>query len=429
MNDQLVSHIKQQLAKGKTYDTVVNELFAIGWSREDIDVAFSSVQGAVPAEQLEQSIIAGDNVANATPTATAPVAQAQAQVPETPTTPAAPTGAAGATPTASAIQTTTTPETKEIQINPEPLPSVIALIKSGFSIYRQRLGVLVAIGALQATLSIVFFILVHLSSVLLKVNIIAGALALFVSVIVYPWVFYWFMLAGMEAICGYEQRIGFVEAFKLAYSRVWSFLWLILISFLILVGISAPIALLGIIITMSIGTLSGSIVGMVISGVTAMLLWIVMVSIFALWFTFSYWVFVDDSDERVRGIHVLSASREIVRGRLWAVSWRLFATAFLIDVGYMLGALIINAFVSATLLKIALSSLLALTSTVFFIPLLLSVFYSLYEAVKIHADLAIQSIKNTHRLFVVFAVIGGVVLLLLPIMVIVMKLFIPHTLP
>lgn len=314
-----------------------------------------------------------------------------------------------------------------VAIISEPLPGIIALIKSGFSIYRQRLGVLVAIGSLQAALSITFTLLFSLGVIVYKTNIIAGVVTLLVMLAIFIWISYWLVLASMEVIRGYVQRIGFIDALKLAYSRIWSFLWLVLLSFLILIGVVALVAFFGVAVTMPIGLLGGGIAGMV-SGITATIIWTIAISILALWFTFSYWVFVDDEEEKVRGIHVLLASGELLRGRFWAIIWRLFATAFWIYVVYMFGVFIINAFLSATLLKIVMSSLLTFTATLFFAPLLLSIFYSLYNVVKVHTSLAIESTKKLYYTFTVFVIGGAVFLILILIMILIMKSFPVHTL-
>ncbi len=329
---------------------------------------------------------------------------------------------------APSIEQQPTENKTHIAIISEPLPGIIALIKSGFSIYQQRFGVLVAIGALQAVLSIAFTLLFSLCAIVYKTNMIAGAVASLVTLVIFIWISYLLALASMEVIRGHVQMTGFVDALKLAYSRIWSFLWLILLSFLILIGASVLFAFLGTAVTMPIGLFGGGIAG-IVSGIIITVIWTIAISILALWFTFSYWVFVDNSNKEVRGINVLVASRELLRGRFWAIIWRLFATVFWIYVVYMFGAFIIDTFFGTTLLKIVMGSLLTFIATLFFAPLLLSIFYSLYEAVKTHTSLVMQSTKRLYYTCIVFAIGGAAFLIAILVLALFVGSFSLHTLP
>ncbi|HEC93986.1 MAG TPA: hypothetical protein ENI56_01260, partial [Candidatus Kaiserbacteria bacterium] len=230
MNDQLVSHIKVQLAQNKSRDDIVKELLNVGWKQEDLDAAFSVAQEAPqpspaspPPVRVEQSPVASVvSDTNSSETYSAPINMSATTAPVAAT---ADGGAEGAT-----------AETK--------LPGVFALLKGGFAIYKDRLGVLVGIGAMQLLFRLLFVGIVlvgiilgatvfFLHSIIMTIILAVVALLLGIGIV---WLLYWITLASWQAVRGHKEKVTFRAAFGSTRHLVWSFLWLLIVVMLVSTG-------------------------------------------------------------------------------------------------------------------------------------------------------------------------------------------------
>lgn len=298
----------------------------------------------------------------------------------------------------------------------EPLPGVISLIKSGYAIYRERIGALIGVSVLQM-LAWGFILVPVTLFALLRSSVIVAVVVTLLSVLAVVWLYFWFMLAGMKIISGHAQRVSLRQALTSAFSEVPSFVWMIVIAFLIVIGVGALLTILSSAIIALLGVISGMHnLAVMIGGAAVVISWLVVGVLFSIWFVFSYWVFVDEDK---RGIGALVASRELVRKDFGAIFWRLFAATFLVYLVYYISLVLNSLFLSGIVYSVV-SILLYLASALFLIPLILSIVYEIFRSVKVRVGAEVQQNKKLHKYFMGYAVFGAVGVVLFIIMMLVM---------
>ncbi len=399
MNDQLVSHIKQRLAQNMLHDDIVKELLVAGWKQEDVDAAFGIAQGSPQFPSVAPA---------AQPTG---VAEQSAQTPIVPDTNPAETYSAPITMSATSTDTARTADGGAFgaTVSPNKLPGVFALLKGGFAIYKERLGVLVGIGAMRFLLSLFFggliigsvvlgiILLVHPSVIITFVFAIITLLIVAVMV----WLLFWITLAGMQAIRGHKEEVTFVTAFGSARSLVWSFLWLSIIVVLVSSGGIFIFSILPGALLALLGFLSP--VALIIPGIYLVVSLAIFASLFGTWFIFSGWVFLTES---LRGIHALMASRELVRGRFWKIYGRAWGIFFVIGFGMWVFKFVFTLILF--FIPMVSGIVVMIASMLFFMPFALATVYFLYENVRLQVPVIPESPPKVHKAFVPYAIVGVV---------------------
>lgn len=248
-----------------------------------------------------------------------------------------------------------TPPSNSVQI-----PGVLETFQNALAFYKSRWKTLLGITLIPFILTFVIAFSLKVGSTALK-GLLEDSLAvwafiipatLLVSVfliIVYVWQF----LALLFIIKDKQEGIGIKEAYKRAWFKIKSCIW---ISFLSSSAIFA-------------GSLFFLVPGM----------------IFAVWFYFSTYVLVD---EGLTGIQAMKKSQEYVKGNFWAVVWRIFAFAlfsFAIWFGVFLLLIIPNivlGFISPKLGEIF-NGIVSAGASLAYTPFVVIYSYLVYQGLKI----------------------------------------------
>jgi hypothetical protein len=213
-NQELVEYIKSQVAEGKGQDEIKALLLSHGWQEADVVQAFAVVSGV-------------------------------------PLPPAA---------------TTVAPST-------EPLPGAGQLLKEAWAIFSQRLNVFLGVMVVPALFVLVIAVL-SISGAAVMDNEpktpIAGLL-IFLFIILYIIVTIWSQLAILHAAAGTEEQIGVKESYRRAYHGVMSYIWLSLLSGLVIMGGFMLFVVPGIIMAVSLSFATFVFVTEGLKGMSALL--------------------------------------------------------------------------------------------------------------------------------------------------------------
>jgi len=393
MNDQLVSYIKQQLAKNEPGEVVVKELLDVGWKKEIIDEAFAVAKPTAPDTH---SITTSENTSVQEQSVNTFSAQKENLSDTYATTP-------------KDKESTSTESLAEI--SNAKLPSISAMIKGGFDIYKEQFKTLISIGAIRYGLALIVSVAMVVGGMSLAGVFLSGSgtetaipvATLFVIGVCVAWLNYWLMLANLKAIQGHKEKVSFKVSFNKTGSQVWSFLWISLSALLAIVG-GTFLLIAGASLIISPFLLLAHTVTIIIA-VTDIVLLIVSLYVFSVWFAFSIWVFLTDN---LRGISALTASRDLVRGRVWKISTRLYGALFVIGIAgssliYLL-KLTIGSFVpmGATIISLALSLM-------FISPLSFATIYFLYEKIRLQKPVIPETPHKTRTVFILYVVVGAIV--------------------
>lgn len=285
-----------------------------------------------------------------------------------------------------------------------PLPGVISLIKSGFGIYKERMGALIGIGVLQF-LTWAFILIPIVFSNLLRSNLMIGISVVLLSVLIGIWFYFWFLLTSMEIIRGHAQMVTLRQALRTTISKTLPFIWMLIMSFLIVIGTGTLLSILSSTIIASLGVLSGMhSFAIIVGGAAAGISWLVVAILFSIWFLFSYWVFVDEGE---RGVNALVASRELIRKNINAIFWRAFAATFLVYLAYYIVSML-SSFIFSVEAQNIVSIILDLISALFLVPIVLGIMYELFHSVKIRVGTEVQRNEKLHKYFKGYAIFGAV---------------------
>lgn len=377
-NEQLISHIRGELANHVDRSEIIKSLLSAGWHVEDINEALNICDKEV------------SGVANQ------PTVSTYAQASE---------------PTVASAK----------------LPGVFALIGSGISLVRERTKTIMSI----VMISLLPGILLTVADLTLSLQggaiseffnnltpsiiVVIGAVILLILIIVASALIY--LLSTVALICAVvaPEDIGAHEAFSRARHKLGSFVWVsILNAFTVWGAIFVPISLLvatfGIVfVTKMDSIISGAlsvdsaIQSFKILGPIAIVLFFICILFVVLPFSirimFSTWLVVED---RARGVSALVMSNKMVRGRTWALLWRcvcIFLVAYV--------AILIIAFTSGfvSVLFPAISLLFGWIIQVLLVPMGIAVTAVLYHAVL--SEEAMQpSIKDRKWWVVTLAILG-----------------------
>ena len=320
----LLDYIKQQLEQGFSKEQIKNVLLNNGWQEKDIDEAFYSILNPQPSSGIPQ----------------APIPQAQ---------------------------------TNQTNFY---LLSATGLLKKSLDIYKQRFGVFIGIMIIPVVISIAIsffsekifnpsFILPKLSSgenLWQLIFLFLGTLAFSFFLML------WNQIALVYAVKDKDEKIGIFEAYRRAWHKIFSYLWISLLSgFIIFAGF----------------------IFLIIPGI-----------IFAIWLSFPVFILIS---ENLKGMDALLKSKEYVKGKLSNVFWRflfinLIYFAFFFILSLIFGLLNISPKLDFVKYNIAM---------LLFNPLWIIYGFLLYENLKTIKGEILSSFKNSQRaIFIFFGGIG-----------------------
>lgn len=161
-------------------------------------------------------------------------------------------------------------------LNPQaPLPDTITILRNSWQLYQERFNTLMAI--------ILPMFLVDLLSIFLLKNLLPSFIIDIFDLIIVSWVY-----VSLVSVLVSERKISAYEAYLLGKSRVLPLVWLEILGGVFLV--------------------------------VGFLLLIIPGLIFAVWWSLSLFVLVD---EDLRGLKAISQARIYVKGKWWGVFGRL----------------------------------------------------------------------------------------------------------
>lgn len=191
------------------------------------------------------------------------------------------------------------------------LPGVIKLLKDSFLVYKLRFKTIIVILAIYLLFSIFFVALTLFGGIIIalvfavlfknpSIMILAIIFAI-IAVIITTLIFNWLILTLLTSVVFYRENMGVVACFKYAFKKTIKYIWLeILTSFSIF---------------------------------AALFFFVIPGLIFIVWFSLATYVLLA---ENIGGMNALLKSREYVRGRFFAVVWRLiFIVVFITSIEFI----------------------------------------------------------------------------------------------
>lgn len=326
----------------------------------------------------------------------------------------------------------------------ERLPGVIVILKRGWHLFSSRLSTLFGIGLILNLPNILFEVISRIPGIEERLELVLSPLAedlgfaVLLAVLVVVFVLatllinFWGTFAFLYALRASED-IGIAEAYRRAWRRFASNLWVATLFYLVIIGAIALalIVPLGwwIIFALS-GTLAGnsSALASVFIAILCLCAVFVMIIMLGTWFMFSSWLVVDD---KARGVAALVESKKLVQGYFWPIFWRGFGVGALLGLVLLIIHLVlfgIFLFVVVPFLPLLAEPIVLAyvwVSTFVLVPLMLATTYPLYEA-RSNASIAPEPVKGKGW-FITCAVIGTLCLLALPIVVVLLVFLFPTT--
>ena len=270
------------------------------------------------------------------------------------------------------------------QTQPASLPGVFALIGISWRRYTARRSTYLSMGliAFAAIASLPVLAALIGAKSLAAVSVIALIAIAYIVVIL------WVMVAFMNLVRGHDENLSISAAFGRAGRQLLPFLWLGIVTSLIVFGAIAVFAGIpaAIIAFGGAAVAGGSSVPMVIAAVYGIIALVVVGVLFGNWGALAVWIFLDD--QNYRGIKAYAGSRSLVRAAgFWAVFGRVLAFSLLF--GIVAG--IVNALfraIGGNLVGLVAYYLLA--GCVLY-PLMFGAMFALYEAARSRVGAAPQT--------------------------------------
>lgn len=223
------------------------------------------------------------------------------------------------------------------------LPKFNDLLRRAWQVYRARLGTFLGIMFLPVIVSLLSLIPETAIETLNPPFAVLLVIVFFLAVLI---VSFWSQIALLFAIKEREQKLGTVEAFRKSWRKIVPFIWISVLSSLVV---------------------TGGFMLLIIPGV-----------IFAIWFTFAGYVLVS---ENLKGMDALLRSRQLVKGNWGRVFGRFFLLGLILLLVLFPLAFIL-AFLFAGLEIPFLGDVAAPLMNLFVTPLTLTFAFLLYEDLK-----------------------------------------------
>jgi len=344
-NQEILDYIKQEFKKGVSKQEILNKLIKSGWQKIDIDEAFSlASESSCDPNPVEEN-----------------------------------------------VYTT--------------LLSPIELLKEAWSIYTKRFGTF--IGILLAFLVIyIISVLVPIFALKMANSFASQAILSIISIIIQFFLYLVLMFPSLALIYTVKDRsekIGVMEAYRRAGSKLFSYIWTNIIIMLITFGGACLIVVPAIIIGM---VLKNSYLLEIIKSSKELLVFIPGL-FFVLWAIFANYVFVAENE---KGMRAFLKSKEYTKGNLNNIVVRiLFIAVIALVISYIFA--ILNGLFLAQLPDSAQLQLIA--SMIFniilgiFIPLPVIYNFLMYENIKaIRGEFVFSPSKTSKIVFSLIATFG-----------------------
>ena len=215
----------------------------------------------------------------------------------------------------------------------------------------------------------------------------------------------------------YDEHLSIKAAIARGRGKVFSFLWVMVLTLLAVIGSLVCIFVAGLIIMFPFFFLSPA----VSAGVGFLVLFagsVVAVLVTGTWFAFTSWLFVDQD---ARGLHALALSRHLSHVDLGAVMWRVFgisivASLALIAFQVVFGILFAFSQPVGDILARLLSDV---STTLIVVPILYGAMFSLYTSLEANQDIDVDSKEHgEHRgVLSMLIVLGFLALCALPVII------------
>lgn len=234
-NQKLLTFVKEELARGVSQSDLKASLNTAGWPEADISEAFALAGGSSMPQPDQPTVV---------------------------------------------LQGTST----------STLLGAPALLSKAWAVYKERWVTFLAIMVAPALLSILISMgdkSINNIGTLPNPFIFFGGIV--VAVLFMITINVWSNVALLHAIKGGPEQLGFFASYGRGARHIFSFLWVSILTTLVVMG---------------------GFIFLIVPGI-----------IFSVWFMFGAMVVVDDN---TRGMNALLKSREYVRGRWWGTVWRMF---------------------------------------------------------------------------------------------------------
>jgi len=262
------------------------------------------------------------------------------------------------------------------------------LFSQTWSIYKKRFFTLmlimlvpiIVIASLSAFLaigstSLIFFIYSKFSLGGLAILPMILIAAIFIGIFIL-FIQLWGPLALMYAVSHNEERMGFIQAYKISLSKMRPFSWLLfLVCFITLGGFAL----------------------LIVPGI-----------IFSILFTFAIFIFIN---EDLRGMNALLKSRDYIKDIWWSVLSRLLVVGLLsFIISLLIGLITPSSHFSIT--SIVLSSVIKLSSYLLLFPFSTVFLYVLYSNVKEMKRNSLSTVpENKGRVMYILICVFGIVII------------------
>ncbi|MBD3282459.1 MAG: hypothetical protein GF387_02510 [Candidatus Portnoybacteria bacterium] len=248
------------------------------------------------------------------------------------------------------------------------LPSAGELLKEAFKIYKRRFLTLFAISFLALIIPIIltFIGTIHIEGTV-------GAIAFLLLALIVSLFILWSILGLIYAIK--EESLNIGKAYKNTLSKIHSALWVSILSFLI--------------------TFFGYI------------LFLIPGLIFSIWFSFGLFILIS---ENTKGLKALLKSKKYIKGYWWAV----FGRQIFISLILMIVAIPIMFILQIAGSSQSLTGVVEGVLVLFYFPLLFTYNFLVYKKIK-EIKGQLPEIKKGKPLFIIFAILGLIALMSIPI--------------
>jgi hypothetical protein len=308
-------------------------------------------------------------------------------------------------------------------MNHEPLISLESLLKQGYAIYKQNLHTILGLSSLYVAFIFMglaaflgsLVLLLAFASLMGVIGFALMTLFALVVVVFFVWILVRVLLALLYAIRNHENRPSIFDSLAEGRGRSRDFLWLMILTALVVVGSLVCILILDLIILFPFSYVHSSaleLLAILIVYVGS----IVGLLVISSWFAFSTWLFIDSHE---KGLHALALSMHLSHKMLGSIMWRLFCIAFLYGIAAFIIELVLNLIFSVFVpydgffLAVLLTKIIvALT----LLPILYGSMFSLYKSVKTthHIDRESRAHGEHRGVLIALATLGFLVICAFP---------------
>ena len=260
---------------------------------------------------------------------------------------------------------------------PKKLKGILSLLKESFRFYFSNFKFILGVLGLPLGLFILLFNISYISNFTslkysLALTVFKFLLGIFSSLLL--------LTSSLALIQSFEEEISVRDAYKRGLGLLPAYLWLLIILTLIEMG----------------GFVFGFIPGV----------------IFQIWFSFAVFVFVF---ENLRGFQALLRSKQMVKGKFWAIFLRLLILAIILEAIFMGFRFLATSKIDYIPLSNFVDTIINVFLQIFLLPISLFYIYLIYrdlKETKVEEPVGVPSL-GTKAFYGIFAFVGGIPFLLL----------------